>query len=116
MSEESTEETSAFKDLAEKGREKLSQAQDGAKDALSAATEYIRANPWSSVAVAAVLGGVIVALAKPGKPESPHLDAIRDFLDDAQSRIPTKKQVRALADDSGIPDFVKGLRKKLNLS
>ncbi len=116
MNENEPDAQSTIHELTEAGREKLAQAQSGAQDALSAATEYIRANPWVAVAGAAVLGGVIAVLSKSSKPEPRNLDAVRDWLDEAYSKLPSQKQVQSIADSSGIPCFLKSLKKKLNLS
>lgn len=107
MNEETHEEAEAFQDFAEDGLEKLTTARETAEDALAAATDYVRNNPWVAVAGAAVLGGVIVALARPSRPASPNLDAVRDFLDDTYAKLPSRKEAR-----SGL----NGLLKKLHLA
>jgi len=114
MSEDAIEEGPDIHDLTEKGRQKLAQAQAGATDALSAVADYARENPWVAIAGAAVLGGVLVALAKPNRPKS-RTDALRDWLDEAYAKLPSQKQVQSIVDDSGVPDFLAQLKKKLHL-
>jgi len=114
MSEDVAEETPSIQELAQKGREKLAQAQTGAKDALSAVADYTRANPWIAIAGAAVLGGVVVALTKPARKPASRLDVVRDWLDEAYAKLPSQKQVQSVVEASGVPDFFSQLRKKLH--
>lgn len=114
MSEDIAGETPTIQELTEKGREKLAQAQAGAKDALSVVADYTRANPWIAIAGAAVLGGVIVALTKPAPKPVSRLDAVRDWLDDVYAKLPSQKQVQSAVEATGVPDFFGQLKKKLH--
>jgi hypothetical protein len=116
MSEDIAEETPSIQEWTEKGREKLAQAQTGAKDALSAVADYTRANPWIAIAGAAVLGGVVVALTKPARKPESRLDVIRDWLDDMYAKLPSQKQVQSAVEASGVPDFLGQVRKKLHFN
>lgn len=116
MSEDLAEQTPSIQELTQKGREKLAQAQTGAKDALSAVADYTRANPWIAIAGAAVLGGVLVALTKPHRKPVSRWDAVRDWLDDAYAKLPSQKQVQSAVEASGVPDFLGQVRKKLHFS
>lgn len=116
MSSEFEDETSAsIQDLAGKGRETLRVAQEGAEDALSAVTGYIRANPWMAVGAAALIGGAIAAISKHRAEPPSRIDAVRDWLDEAYAKLPSQKQVQATVDSCGVPDFLRQLKKKLNL-
>ena len=116
MSEDAVEETPTIHELTERGREKLAQAQEGAKDVLAAVADYARANPWIALAGAAVIGGVVVALSKPCQRTPSRRDAVRDWLDEAYAKLPSQKQVQAVVETSGVPDFVAQLKKKFHLS
>jgi len=107
MSENSSDASTAIRDFNEK-------AQDCAKDALTTATDYIRANPWIAVAGAAVAGGVLAALAKPAKAPPSKLDAVREWMDEAYAKLPSQKQVQAAVESSGVPRFLHQLRKTLH--
>jgi len=114
MSEDHPEETDARPDLTDAAREKLTQAQELAKDALTGATDYIRAHPWLAVAGGAVLGGLIAALSRP-KPDPGKLDAVREWLDEAYARLPDQGDLRSAAESTGIPCLLKKLRKSLHI-
>lgn len=116
MSEDAGEQPSPISDLADKGNEVLEQTQDKAADALSSVAEYVRANPWVALAGAAIVGGVIVALSRPKQPEHPNLDSLREWLDEAVAKLPSKKQIRKAAQSPAINDFLSDLKKKLGLN
>lgn len=116
MTEDAFDESPSIHELTERGREKLAQAQDGARDALTAVADYARANPWVAIAGAAVLGGVVVALSKPGRKPPSRLDVVRDWLDEAYAKLPSQRQVQSAVETSGVPDFLNQLKKKLHLS
>jgi len=112
MNEEFTEEPVKLHELTELGREKLAQTQDATKEALAVTKDYIKANPWIAVAGAAILGGVLVALARPCKPSPTNLDNVRDWLDEAYAQLPSKSDIQS----SGPGKFLKHLAKSLNIS
>ncbi len=114
-SEFEAETNETIDDFTEMGREKLRVAQEGAEDALAAVTGYIRANPWVAVGAAALLGGAIAVLSKHRDTPPNRTEAVRAWLDDAYANLPSQKQVRATVDSTGVPDFLKQLKKKLNL-
>ena len=62
-----------------------------------AATEYLRANPWVGVASGLILGAAVFALCKPAKPEPTTLERLRDLLDEAYAKLPTKKEAKSAA-------------------
>lgn len=76
-------------ELPEQAREKLAEVQERAKGSPATVTEYIRANPWTAVAVAVLVGGLAGALCRSGRPEPSKLDAAREWLDDAYRGFPT---------------------------
>jgi len=115
MNQDIVEETPSIHEMTEIGREKLAQAQSGAKDALSAVADYARKNPWIAIGGAALIGGAFVALTRSGKPAS-RRDIIRSWLDEAYAKLPSQKQVQSVVETSGLPDFVGQLKKKLHLS
>lgn len=115
MSDEFSDEPSDIQDLTQIGREKLAEAQGATKDALTATTDYIRANPWVAVAGAAVIGGVIAALSRPHRREPTKFEAVREWLDDAYAKLPTPKQVHAMAENCGVTDTIRQIRRKLHL-
>jgi len=112
MSEETTA-GAEIHDLVEAGRKKLDAR---ASDRFQMATDYVRANPWVAVGIAAAVGGLIAVAAKRPKTRAQNLDAFRDWLDEAYSKIPSEKQVRSVVDSSGAPSFLRELGKKLRLS
>lgn len=114
MSEETQEPAATIHEFTEKGRETLENAQSGARNALATATDYIRANPWTAVAGAAIVGGVLAALTAP-RPSAPHqLDAVRDWLAETYEKLPSQKQVQSsLAKGAGLPEVLTALRRKL---
>jgi ElaB/YqjD/DUF883 family membrane-anchored ribosome-binding protein len=113
MSEDAIEETSPLQEATAKGREKLAQAQCVATDTLTGIANYTRANPWLAIAGAALVGGVVVALARPSRPRS-RADVIRDWLDEAYAKMPSSKQVQSVVETTGVPDLVARLKKKLH--
>ena len=115
MSEDAVEETPSIHEMTEMGREKLAQAQTGAKDVLSAVANYARANPWVVIAGAAIIGGAVVALTRSSRSES-RMDVVRDWLDEAYAKLPSQKQVQAVVETSGVSDFLTQFKKKLHLS
>ena len=116
MSEEHVEQHPAtIHELVEDGREKLARAQDGAQDALGAATEYIKANPWVAVAGAALIGGAVAALLRPKKPSGPDLNSLRDWLGDAYAKLPSREDVQEVVKSSGAQKVLKQLAQALHL-
>ncbi len=118
MSEENFEQTEpvTLHELTEVGREKLAEAQDGAKDALGATTEYLKANPWTAVAGAAVIGGVLVALLRPSRPKTPNMENLRDWMGEAVAKLPSQRDVQAMAKSSGAQKLLKQWAKSLHLA
>jgi hypothetical protein len=110
------EETTTGKEihaLVEEGRKRVACARDGANDGLQAAKEYVRANPWTAVGIAAAAGVLIAVAAKRPQPKTQKLDAIKEWLEDAYAKIPSEKQIRSVVDSSGAPSFLKALAQKL---
>lgn len=114
MSEDLVQEPVTLHDLAELSREKLHLAPDDASGPLAATASYIRANPWTSMAGAALLGVALVALTR-RRPAPRRLDIVRDWLDDARENLPTRRQVNSLVDSTGVPCLLKQLGQKLHL-
>jgi hypothetical protein len=116
MSDEMNDEANTIRDLTERGREKLALARSGAQDAVSATARYVRAHPWIAVAGAAVVGGAICALTKHGRPQPKNFKVAKKWLDEAYAKLPSQKQVQAVAESAGLPDFLKQLQKKLHFA
>ena len=115
MNVETIAEPNTLHEITEIGREKLAMARDGANDALTATTQYIKDNPWLAIAGAAAIGGALVALSRPG--HSSHRsksDAIRQWLDDAYSRLPSQGDVRSAAKSSGLSKLAQKVSKALH--
>jgi hypothetical protein len=115
MSEDNFEDAASNSDPAEVAREKLAQVEKQVRGTLSTATDYIRDNPWVAVAGAAVIGGIVAVALRQSKPEPRKLEVVRDWLEDAYAKLPSKKQMRSAAEASGIPCFLDSLRKALHI-
>ncbi|CAN5329419.1 hypothetical protein BH09VER1_BH09VER1_49200 [soil metagenome] len=114
MRDDLNQEPVTLHDLTELSREKLGLARDGANGALAATAGYIRANPWTAVAGAALLGVALVALSRRGL-EPRRLKVVRGWLDDAREKLPTQREVSSFAESTGVPCLLKQLGKKLHL-
>lgn len=93
MKVELTEEAGAIDEVAENSLDKLTATRETAGDALAAAGDFVRRNPWVAVAGAAVLSGLIIAVGKSRNPVVSKMDRVRNFIDDTYSRLPSQKAV-----------------------
>jgi hypothetical protein len=86
-----------FDNEEDSGMQKADDIRSQVQCGIETATDYIRANPWVGVAGGLVLGAVVFALCKPAKPEPTTLDRLRDLLDEAYAKLPTKKEAKSAA-------------------
>lgn len=114
MNAETVAEPTTLHEITEIGREKLAMARDGANDALSATTKYIKDNPWLAVAGAAALGGALIAFARPGRSHHNNGDAIRHWLEEAYARIPSQRDIQSAAKSSGLSKLAQKVSKALH--
>jgi ElaB/YqjD/DUF883 family membrane-anchored ribosome-binding protein len=120
MNQDPMDELNSITDQArQKGREIAEAAQDGARDALSAAEGYVRENPWLAVG-GAVAAGVALALFLPrSQPKPDRLHAVKDWLEDAYEKIseqlPDKSDVQSMAQSCGLASGLREIGRKLHL-
>jgi len=108
MSEDIPSDDTRVEDVATK-------VQDVTTNSLQTASDYIRANPWTVVAGAAILGGIVGAiLTRPKQPPSPS-ELLNQWLEEAGERLPSRKQLQATAKSAEFPCSLKELKKKLHL-
>ncbi len=112
MSED--QEPATLHDLTELSREKLGLPQTDAVDPLAAAVSYIRANPLTAVAGAALLSVALVALSR-RRPEPRNLDAVRHWLDEARENLPSRSELESFAESTGVPCLLKRVGQRLHL-
>lgn len=93
--------------------EAIENVQAEAKDSLQAVSDYIKANPWTVVAGAAVLGGLIAILTRPKQPPTA-AEVFRQWLDEVSGSLPSRKQIESTAKSAGLPCSLKELEKKLH--
>lgn len=115
MNDDILDEPSDLQDFEARAHERLRTARGAARDALTATADYIRANPWVTVAGAAVIGGVIAVLARPGRPEPRKFEVVRGWLDDACAKLPSQRQVQSAVDHCGVTKAVREIKRKLHL-
>ncbi len=96
-------------------RQRLVRGDYRAEDLLADAEDFVRKNPWVAVAGAAVLSGVLGALnrRKPIRKNTSRA-ALRDWLDEAHSGLPTRKQFRSAAQSAGLPTTLEQIKQKLS--
>ena len=73
----------------------LRQARQQVEDGLESATEYLRNNPWIGVLGGVVIGGILIGLSRSPKPEPTNLEKLRDLLEEAYAKLPTKKEAKS---------------------
>jgi len=109
------QEHATLHDLAELSPEKLGLSSKAAADPFAAMVDYLRVNPWRSVAGAAVLGVALVALSR-RRSEPRKLEVIRDWLDEARENLPSRRAIDSLADSTGVSCLLRRLGRKLHLA
>ncbi len=92
----------------------LTPGEAAVNEAIEKAELFLAGNPWLAVAGAAVASQVFAAMSQktPIRHQSSRA-AMRDWLDDAYSSLPTKKQFQSVAKSAGVPTNLRQLRKKL---
>lgn len=91
-------------------------AQKVATDAFETVSDYIRANPWTVMAGAVVVGGVLAALvARPKEPPS-KLELLSQWLEEQGEHLPSRKELQAKAKSLGLPSSLQELKKKLHFA
>ena len=93
---------------------RLSRGEAVVEEAVALAEGYLRANPWLAVAGTAVAARVFEALT----PRTPirrgsSRAALRDWLDEANGSLPTRKQLESAAKSAGVPTSLRQLQAKL---
>lgn len=115
MNEENATAVESVQDFAEAGHDTLNDLKQGARVGFDGATEFVRANPWVAVGIAVVAGGLLAVLSRPSKPKPKNMDLIREWLEEARTKLPSQKQLQSAADNTCAPSFLKALGKKLHL-
>lgn len=100
-------------ELAELSREKLGLPVRDPINPVAATASFVRANPWTALAGAALLGVGLVVLSR-RRPEPGKLAALRDWVGDARESLPTRREVQSFAESTGIP-LLRQLGRKLHL-